>query len=702
MPEDTQKKEQPSTEDLLREAREDFSYCKSYWSENYEEAEKDMDTVLCIPPQEMQDDRKGRPLIWPDETSQYVNQTNNNFRENKRAVKISPRSEDARDEDAQARQAYFRGIEYASKAPAVYSSVFESMVECGFGFGRLTLVVTGPNGEQEPRIRRIPNWATVYPDPDAKEPDFSDSFIYFVTDAIREKTFARRYPNAVKKSFSGADKDMAPGWFFGEHVMVAEWWKRVLLPKADGEDRYKVTQRIMNGVEILETNEWIGSWIPILGCFGAEKYRRSGGQSKRVFMSLVRRARGPQQMLAYVASQEAEEFGMAPRAPLMGFEGTFKDADTTWKYAHKVPFAFLELKVPSDWNVNWGPPPVPVRPQFQPNIEVYQVAYEKWRRAVQAAMGITPLPTAAQRQNEKSGIALERIQTQEAIGSFHFTDNFARFLGNLGRQTNELITVLAKRRGLPKQLLGKDQKDEDVILKVVAQNQDPASEHLAESDYFFAHRGQFEVSVSDGMSYLSQREEASSFADTLLQTIPSLGLPPTLTQQVLAIAVKLKNIGTYGDEIHDLLVPPDPNNIPPQLRAIVAQKDGIIQQLMAEVKQLQLEKLGKVTEIQGKKELAVMEHVANMSEADKDRETKVLVAEITTKAQALNERLTVFADMMKEFHSTAHDLAMQLQQQRHEKSLAEQNALATSAQSTQDHAQGMEATAAQPEPAIGQ
>jgi hypothetical protein len=35
-------------------------------------------------------------------------------------------------------------------------------------------------------------------------------------------------------------------------------------------------------------------------------------------------------------------------------------------------------------------------------------------------MGIAPLPTAVQRDSEKIGIALERIQNTEALGSYHF------------------------------------------------------------------------------------------------------------------------------------------------------------------------------------------------------------------------------------------------------------------------------------------
>ncbi len=676
-------------EALLKDLRDDFAYAKSYWQENYDEAEKDMDCILCIPPEDFKKDRAGRPCLWPDETSQYVNQTNNNLRQTKRAIKVSPRSEEAKDVDAEHRQAYIQGIEYASKAQSIYATAFESCVECAFGYWRVHLVVTGPNGEQEPRIRRIPNWATVFPDPDARESDLSDSNFYFVTDSMRHSTFASRYPKAKKQSFDGADIEKAPGWLTGDNITVAEWWKRKESVDEAGVKHYTVTQRIANGLEILETNDWIGSWIPIIGCFGLEKYKRTAGASKRMFLSLVRRARGSQQMLAYIASQEAEEFGMAPRAPLQGYKGQFDSA--LHQHLNRIPTAYVEFNFPTDWEPQWGPPPLPTRPQFVPNAQAYEVAFERWRRSIQASMGVMPLPTSAQRQNEKSGIALTKIQSQESIGSFHFTDNFIRALTNTGIQLNELITKLAELDSLPSQVLGKDQKGEDRILHIAPRQQDATgqaadqtqpgneaadSQHLPEADLFFAHRGEFEVAISDGPSDMSQRDEVSEFVDTLLQTLPSLGLPPQLMQQIIAIAIRLKNVGTYGDEIADLLAPPQGQEIPPQARAMVMQAQAQLQMAMQEIQQLKMEKLGKVVEIQGK-----------MAQADKDNETKVLIAEIQTKAQDLQERMAAWEDMMSQFHQQAHDVAMQQQQQQGTMEQQQQAQQAQAQQSAQEAAQ---------------
>jgi hypothetical protein len=699
MPDETKKQGEDTAnseadETLLKQIRDDFRYVREYWREPYDEGAKDMQFVAGKPPKDFVDDRKGRPTIWPDEISQYTKQANNNLRQNKRSVKVSPRSENATDQDAEHRQSYLRGIEYASKAQSIYTTASEAVIESGFGFWRLVTIVTGPKGEQEPRIRRIPNQFTVYLDPDAREADFSDGNIAFVLDKIRKTKFGRKYPNAKKRSFTGPDVEKAPDWFDGEDIIVAEYWTREEITAKDGEKQHKVTQYITNGVEILETNEWIGSWIPLIGMFGEEKYVKDGGNFKRMIFSLVRRARDPQQMLAYVASQEAEEFSMAPRAPMMVVEGSVDPEQ--WKYAHKVPTAYLEYKIPTDWNAQtMGNFPPPVRSQFQPNPQAYEMSREAWRRAIQAAMGVTPLPTAAQRQNEKSGIALEKIQTQEAIGSYHFTDNFVRALCNSGMQLNELITKLAELDSLPQQLLGKDDKDEDVKLGVAPRTGFnemlkqrnaalPAdSEHLDESDFFFAHRGKFEITISDGPSYLSQREEQAEFADTIIKTIEPIAqlLPPGTAGKFLALAIKLKNIGAIGDEMQKMLAPDDQSaqqlQQAQQELQMAQQNMGLLKQ---ELDQLKLEKAGKVIDNEYKLQIEQLKGAFESKIAQLNVDLKAYIANVQTKAQDESERRTLFQETQTENHHAAHELALQKDDQAHQHVMADKNAVIAQAQ----------------------
>src|SRR6185437_1126320 len=221
------------------------------------------------------------------------------------------------------------------------------------------------------------------------------------------------------------------------------------------------------------------------------------------------RARFPQKMLAFIASQELEEFGMAPRAPFIGYKGQFTDPN--WPIVNKVPQAFIEVEPQLD-QAGGQVLPLPSRPQFEPNTQAYEISRESWRRAIQAAIGVTPLPTAAQRQNEKSGVALEKIQNAEAVGSFHFTDNFDRALENCGRQLNELIT---KIMDTPRHVAAPGADGSHGLVAIAPNGQAPQGANPEET--LDPTQGEFDVTVSTGPSYQSQREEAASFADTLIQ-----------------------------------------------------------------------------------------------------------------------------------------------------------------------------------------
>jgi hypothetical protein len=101
-------------------------------------------------------------------------------------------------------------------------------------------------------------------------------------------------------------------------------------------------------------------------------------------------------------------------------------------------------------------------------------------------------------------------------------------------------------------LLGRNKKDEDVRIKVAPRIESvpvESSEHLQESELFFAHRGQFEVTVGDGPNKQSEREEQSEFADQMWELAAKLGLPAPITMKLLALATKMRNLGALGDEI---------------------------------------------------------------------------------------------------------------------------------------------------------
>jgi hypothetical protein len=584
---------------------------------------------------------------------------------------------------------------------------------------------SGSGFDVVPAIRRIPNQFTVLLDPEAREADFSDQNICFVTDIYRKSLFPKRFRKATKTSFTTEDQKMAPDWFRGEDIVVAEAWRRALVstrkrlkvkgPGGDtlvyqdelrdgdnaevlderDENTYKVIQYITNGIEIIDKVDWAGSWIPIIPMLGEEVYEPDAeGQSKRIFMSLTRRMKTPQKMVAFLASQEAEEFGMAPRVPIVLYAGQELADKKAWENLHKEPRSYIRINPVRD-EVSGQILPFPGRHPFTPNIDAYQVAIEAWVRAAQASAGIAPLPTSAQRQNEKSGIALERIENAEATGAYHFTDNADRSLENGGRQLNELITnVMDTPRLVPIR-----QGDEKHTTMMVGggQHEQLIREHLMKLqgdkpmpegglDYLISDRGEFDVTIATGPDKASEREEQSDFVDTLIKEAPGMGLPPQILNKLVAIAVKMKDLGHFGDEIAKLLDPEDQNTQALQQAQMQLQQfQEQAAKLAQEVEQLKIERAGKVIDNEYKLQMTQLQN-----------DIKVLVAEIGAKSQSQSERLEMFMQFWKENHGASHEIAMQKDQQAHEHSIADKQAAIAAATQVSD--QTHEQTMAQSQP----
>jgi len=96
----------------------------------------------------------------------------------------------------------------------------------------------------------------------------------------------------------------------------------------------------------------------------------------------------------------------------------------------------------------------------------------------------------------------------------------------------------------------------------------------------------------------------------------------------------------------------------------------------------------KQMEIQAKGEADAASHTVQISEADKDRLVKLEVAEISTKAQDVNQRLQLFNDLLQQLHQQAHELGMAMQTHQHNMELGQQAAAIQSAQQASEQQPG--------------
>lgn len=668
--------------DLLREIRDNFAYGMDYWKETREHRQTLLRALCNDPwPKEERQTRKDndRICINHDELNQYVFQGVNNLRQSKRGIKVEPRGNGATEKSAELRQDLTRTIEYQSMAQSAYLRAGQDMFEGSYGFCRVTRRYVDEEDEestdQEIVIKPIPNPDSVIYDPDCKEADWSDAQWCFVIDPITRGEFKRRWPDAQKIDFSNEDMRIAPDWIKDKNILVAEYWKLVVTPTKGKRGRKvvkkKLVQYMTNGVEILETNKQIGKEIPIPAFIGLERYVDEGSGPKRKLFGLPSFALEPQLSLAYLCSQEMEEAGMAPKVPVMGYTGQFETDAGNWEVLNKISRPFIQVDPVVDAVTNQVLP-LPQWRQFLPNFQAYELAKDSCRRAIQAAMGISPLPTAAQRSNEKSGAALDKIEQQEAIGSYHFVEGYERGVTRCGRIVESWMKeTYDTERDQPLQTATDDRK------MIRLNTPEPYANEKGEMEHYVLGDEKHDITVSTAPSNLSQRDAVDDFLNNLIGNLKNLPIAPPAASKLLAKAVRMKNLGPRGDEMADIISPPDANQgqAMQQLQAQYQQQGEALQQLQGELQKLLLERQGKVIENAGKMDIERLRI-----------EGQATAAEINTKAQSLEERVKFVEDLYAQLHSQAHEAGMQAQDHQQTLEQQQQSAAQTSQQQQQQAA----------------
>jgi hypothetical protein len=706
-------------EELLTEIRDRYKAYETAWAKIREERNTDVKYISGDP--WTTEDRRarkdaGRPCINHDELSQYVYQTVNSMRQNRRGIKVDPRGEGSSDQTAALRQDIVRTIEYDSNGPSIYAKAYQDMVEGSYAFFRVSRKYVSEQyaepDEEDPRsalqrqqrnktlfdqhicLKVIANPNSVLFDPNCKEPDWSDGKACFVLERMPWKEYKKRFPKAQVTSFSFAYKEIASDWMYDDDLVVAEYWRVetkertvYLLENEEVTDdpkgrRYtekrtieekSVWQYLTNGVEILKRKEEIGTILPIIPMIGLERYLDEGGVSARVLYSLVRLARDPQMSLAYLNSLEMEEAGLTPKTPYIGYKGQFDSGRKMWQAVTKIPYAFLEADIPDNWPAGQVPP-LPQRQPFTPNFQSYEVAKDSCRRAIQAAMGITPLPTAAQRQNEKSGVALQRIQDLEATGSYHFIDGYDRALRLAGRVIDQWIPTVYGRENRTMHLRKADESYRQATLNT----RDPyPDQKTGKPAHFPVDEVDHSISVSTGPSFLSERDAVSDFLDSLIAQLPKLPIAPPQAARLLSIAIKMKDLGPLGDQMAEIISPQqgDPGQSMQQLQQAQsqAQQQGVlIQQLQAELQKLTVEKQARVVEGEYKMMTERLRAQTSLAVEKMKADAQAASAEIQTKSQILSERMAAIDELYQQAHEQLDDASARASDQAHERAMSDQ------------------------------
>lgn len=677
-------------ERVLQEMRERWDYATDAWADIRDEATTDMRYVSGDPWDN--DDRQlrenaGRPVLAFDEFSQYVNQLINEIRRHKRAIKVTPVGYGANADLARFRQDLIRQIEYRSNAQQAYTTGFENTVQRSYGFWRVVpAYVNSPKAsggkgggfDQELLIKSLPNPDLVTIDPDIQQPSGKDMQFAWIAESWALSDYKRKFPKAKIQDFNvSLTSEIPKSWTYEPNrIQVAEYWTiertdRTLLlftqenpetgQRVDLEvyeddldapewaefaalklepvrsrvvDTPVVMQYLTNGFEILGApTRWPGSTIPIVCCFGKILYLDEGQGTTKKILSLVRLARDPAMLLSYCRSGEAEQIGLINKIPWTAYRGQFNadELAVVQKSLHE-PVAVLEFGATTEGLPPGTVLPPPQRNTMEAQIQSLEMAAESARRAIQAAMGISALPTSAQRKNEKSGVALQEIRDAEQQGSFHFIDRYEESVTRTGEIVEE---VLDDFYDTARDVTIRTQTDEPKTVRI---NDPQALADGQEAPILLGQAAKFDVTLSTGPDFASEREEATAFADVLLQA--------PFGNLIADLAVKLRNVGPIGDEIAKRLHAV----LPPAILALDQSKGhdparlvGELQQLSQMVEQMSGELESRTRQIETEQVKA--ENALRIEVLKQEAETRR--AELKTAADIQIRKIEVIAELLK-------------------------------------------------------
>jgi hypothetical protein len=713
----------PNNEDLLDEIRTNFDTAVTEWEDIREEGKIDMQYIADGPwsaKERKQREAEDRPCLVYDELGQYTGQAIGDMRQNKRAIKVTPKGDGANDATATMRAGMIREVEYKSNAQAAYATAFENMVQRSYGYFKLTTRYCDSHSfDQELRIIAISNPDSVLLDPYAKEPDWSDMGHAFEIESFSEKAFLKRWPDAEVKSFDGHYLVEAPRWIFADRIQVANYWRvekktrKMLLidggaeglakvyldelpkgSKIDGNqvaiahpkgghvafplkalrkvDDPTVIQYVTNGVEILEKNvtKWLE--IPIVPVFGPEEWVDDGAGAKRRLRSMVRRARDAYMSYCYVRTNEVEVTGMIPKVLYMGYAGQF-NTKTPWDAVNKVALPYGEVNAVTT-ATGAAILPLPQRQLYAPPIESLEMEASSFRMAIQSAMGIGGMLNGQRSQNQdaKSGKAIEALDRQESQGTYVFISNFERALERAGRLADDALDWVYDTDNREVGTRSPDDKYSPAVIN----QKDPRGNPVG----FQTNKGDHGVTISVGPSEQSTRDAANDFVDTLMN-IP--GIPP----KIMGLAVRLKALGPIGDQIADAF---DPQGgappIPPAVQQHMAQSNEMVAKLTQAVNTLQMKLDAKIPELQSKERM-------HAQDLDFQREKLAVEASIGAakigSAEAI-ERLNIETDLINKERGLAstqiHEKTMQAADQLHQAGMQQAGAAADAGAQASDQA----------------
>lgn len=598
-------------DDIIQEAKDKFEESQDVWAENHLRYEDDIRFGRLGKQWREEDEelrtKQSRPSLTINRMPAFIRQVVNDARQNKPSIKVHPNDDFADPEVAEVINGIIRNIEQTSKADLAYDTATDCAASGGFGYLRVTMDYADDDTfDMDIGIERIINPLTVFPDASDLEADSADWNNCIITEMKPRKEFEKEWPDAELIDWSsGSSDDQDQDWFEVDSIRIAEYWVREPVEKevllmASGDtilrevyeeleaeyiaigneivnsrmvDSFEVTQYILNGQEVLETNAFPGKFIPIVPVYGEEVYI----DGVRHFLSLIHFAKDPQRIYNYWRSASAELVALAPKAPYIGKTGSFNTDRESWETANTDNHAFLEFDgdIPPQRQPFAGPPAGALQEALNASDDMKTV------------IGIND-NGLGQSSNEIAGVAIRQRRSEGDTSTFHFVDNMARAIRHTGNIIVGLIPHVYSRARMVR-VLGEDGAPQTVAVNqpLTKQEQMLQGEAIerreAMNQVYDLTVGKYDVTVKSGPSFATQREEAREGMISVLQAFPQAA---AITGDLVVEAMDWPNSDVFAKRLKSLLPPglldDDQDPALGQAKNQISQMEQVINQLMAD------------------------------------------------------------------------------------------------------------------------
>lgn len=515
-----------------------------------------------------QREQEGRPALTVNKLPAFVRSVVNEGRQAKPAIKVSPVDNGADEDTAEIIAGLMKSIENKSQASVAYDTALDHAVTGGFGFWRIDIdYAHDETFDLEARINRISNPLSVHWDTSSTRFDAADWGFCFISDMLDKEEYKTQYPEGSLVPFDGDSRDEnSELWHLEDQIRVAEYFCRELnkrkllmlgvvnpqtgetdfhnvredelpvmakrmfeagnIPTDGMKDKdlvegfmamsgvqvmrerdveyYDVYRRVINGVEVLQEDKWPGTMIPVAPVWGDEVHI----DGRRHFRSLVRDVKDSQMMFNFWRSASTELVALAPKAPFIGPKGFVpKGQEQKWASANTRSHAYLEFEGPQ-------------MPQRQPFAGVPSGIIQEAINAstdMQDITGIYPAAIGA-KSNETSGKAILARERQGDVANFHFIDNLNRAIEYTGRVLLEIIpSVYSPKETI--RILGED--DRAKVIKLTQEDGGSMKEGIdGQPRLYNLAVGKYDVTVSTGPSFATQREETRETLIEIMRAVP--------------------------------------------------------------------------------------------------------------------------------------------------------------------------------------